>query len=134
MLSSFSYRRRSRCRSSLAVRDHHTCTSHQIECRTLRAADLPGNARCAPQTGFGIARTQGLQYDLVIIEPKCRLIKQRDQNSRLRLEDGIHAWQILPPAARSLQRSFHHSPRSARAASGINDASARIACLALAKR
>src|SRR5207244_13457267 len=59
--------------------------------RTLCAADLPGNAGRKPQAGFRISRTQCLPDDLLIVRPKRGLIEKRDQDSGLRLEDGIHA-------------------------------------------
>ena len=70
---------------------NHAGASQQIERCALRVVNLPGKAGGEPQTSFRFARAQRLAYGVLVIGPKGRQIKKLRENSRLRLEEGIHA-------------------------------------------
>ena len=72
-------------------RCNDTCTPHEIKHRTLRAPNLLGNGSSAPQTGFGIGRSECLAHDLLVVRYEHGLIQERDKEPGFRLEDGVNA-------------------------------------------
>ncbi len=97
--------------------------------------DLPGNASREPQTNFRVARAQCLPDGVLVIGPKCGLIEKFDEDSRLRLEEGIHALSryLRPPRDRVDGHSGVAFPLQ-ELPGGFDDAAPGVACLALANQ
>jgi hypothetical protein len=95
--------------------------------------DLPGDVGGEPQAGFGVTVAPGLQDDVLIDGSKAGLIEKFNEDSLLRLEDGIHALgRYLRPLRDRLDGHSGIAFALQEPQGGFDDASAGVACLALA--